>query len=320
MSDGFSFSLISVGGRGAIEFFSAVAIFISGQGRCNCLRFTANQPTKPPEKNRMKIFDVHTHVFPDKIASAALLRLQQESYQIPVFADGTGADLRRKAGEAGYSGWLNCPVVTNPRQMKSVNDWAAEWNVWPHLSLGGIHPEAEDADQELYRIQELGLLGVKLHPEYQEFRPLEKRMERFWGICEKLSLPVLIHAGQDIGFQGVVHSHPRDFAELSRRHPALVIICAHLGGWREWDDVERYLVGQRVFLDTSFAQLYMQDQAQFKRIIVNHGSEKILYGTDSPWRNLYDGVAEIVSLGLKPSEQENIFWRNAERIFHFAGK
>ncbi|NLZ62608.1 MAG: amidohydrolase [Lentisphaerae bacterium] len=263
----------------------------------------------------MKIFDVHTHVFPEKIAAAALSHLQQKSYDIPVYTAGTGASLLQKASEAGYSGWLNCPVVTNPRQMRSVNDWAAEWNVWPHLSLGGIHPDAEDADRELYRIQELGLLGVKFHPEYQEFQPLEKRMERFWSICEKLSLPVLIHAGQDIGFQGSRRSRPADFAELSRRHPALVIICAHLGGWREWDEVERCLVGQRVFLDTSFAQMYMQDQTQFKRIIVNHGSEKILYGTDSPWRNLYDGVAEIVALGLSHDQQENIFWRNAERIF-----
>ncbi len=268
----------------------------------------------------MKIFDIHTHVFPDKIAPAALAHLQEKSYGIPVFTAGTAIDLQQKALEAGYSGWLNCPVVTNPRQMRSVNDWAATWNVWPHLSLGGIHPAAEDADRELYRIKELGLYGVKLHPEYQEFFLLEKRMERLWSICEKLSLPVLIHAGQDIGFQGPVHSHPADFAELARRHPALVIICAHLGGWREWDDVERHLVGQPVFLDTSFAKMYMQEQEQFKRIIVNHGSEKILYGTDSPWSNLHDAIAEIVLLGFSPAEQENIFWRNAARLFHLNDK
>ncbi len=263
----------------------------------------------------MKIFDVHTHVFPDKIAARALEHLQEKSHGIPVFCDGTRADQLRCALETGYTGLMNCPVVTNPGQMQSVNDWVASWNAWPYLSMGGIHPDAENVPDELRRIKELGLHGVKLHPEYQQFSLLEKRMESIWAGCEALGLPVLVHAGNDIGFPEPGHSCPSDFAELARRYPGLEIICAHMGGWRDWDQVERALAGQRVYLDTSFSLPYMTDQAQFKRLILKHGVDRILYGTDSPWQNLQTGLNEILLLGLPKQQQEKILWGNAARLF-----
>jgi predicted TIM-barrel fold metal-dependent hydrolase len=264
----------------------------------------------------MKIFDVHTHVFPDKVAARALEHLQRKSHGIPVFCDGTRADQLRLALETGYTGLMNCPVVTNPGQMQSVNDRVASWNAWPYLSMGGVHPAAENALEELQRIKELGLHGVKLHPEYQEFELLEKRMDGIWARCESLGLPVLVHAGNDIGCPESERACPADFAELARRYPGLEIICAHMGGWRNWDLVERDLVGRRVWLDTSFSLPYMPDQSQFKRIILQHGTDRVLYGTDSPWQSLQSGLNEILLLDLPEQDIEQILWGNAARLFH----
>ena len=61
-----------------------------------------------------RIFDVHTHVWPDKVASSAVAYLQAKSHNLPVFSDGTAGGLHERALEAGYTGWLNCPVVTRP--------------------------------------------------------------------------------------------------------------------------------------------------------------------------------------------------------------
>ena len=264
----------------------------------------------------MKIFDVHTHVFPDKIAARALEHLQRKSHGIPVFCDGTRADQLRLALETGYTGLMNCPVVTNPGQMRSVNDWVASWNAWPCLSMGGVHPDAENVIEELQRIKELGLHGIKLHPEYQEFELLEKRMEGIWERCESLGLPVLVHAGNDIGFPESERACPADFAELARCYPRLEIICAHMGGWRNWNLVERDLAGRRVWLDTSFSLPYMTDQSQFKRIILQHGTDRVLYGTDSPWQSLQSGLNEILLLDLPEQDIEQILWGNAARLFH----
>ena len=50
-----------------------------------------------------KIFDVHTHVWPDKIAAAVLVHLQKKSCDLPVYTDGTYGGLKAKAEEAGYT-------------------------------------------------------------------------------------------------------------------------------------------------------------------------------------------------------------------------
>lgn len=263
----------------------------------------------------MKIFDVHTHVFPDKIAASALSHLRKTSCGIPVFTDGTAIGFSAKARAAGYTAWLNCPVVTRPDQARSVNDRVASLNTLPALSMGGMHPDLPDATDEITRIHELGLLGVKFHPEYQAFGLLEARLERIWQRCEELGLPVIIHAGQDIGFEPPFHSCPKDFRELSHRHPGLSIIAAHMGGWRSWDEVERDLVGSNVYLDTAFTKPFMRDPHQFLRIISNHGTDKILFGTDSPWQDLGEAVADVMSLPLTEADQQRIFWDNAARLW-----
>ncbi|NMA43846.1 MAG: amidohydrolase [Oligosphaeraceae bacterium] len=268
----------------------------------------------------MRIFDVHTHVFPEKIAARALRHLQEVSHELPVFSDGTRPGQLANAAKAGISGMLNCPVVTNAGQMRSVNDWVASWHAWPYLSLGGICPEAEDLLPELQRIRQLGLPGIKLHPEYQSFNPLEERMQPVWQTCQDLNLIVFFHAGNDIGFPEPGHSKPADFAELAQKYPRLRVVCAHMGGWRKWDEVERDLVGTNVYLDTSFALSYMPEQEQFRRIIEKHGTERILFGSDSPWQNLWTAVNEILLLQLPKEEQDKILWQNAADLFELEEK
>ena len=263
----------------------------------------------------MKIFDTHTHVFPDKIADKAIAHLREKSKGIPAFTNGTFADLENHALKTGYTGWMNCPVVTHPGQAHGVNVWAAEHNHWPSLSLGGVHPDDEDVPGILRHIADLGLHGLKLHPEYQEFALLEPRMEKIWCTLEELSMPVLIHAGQDIGFEPPFHSCPADFAELSRRHPALTIVAAHCGGWRLWDDVEKFLPGTNVLIDTSFSKLYMKDPNQFLRLIRAVGTSKVLFGTDSPWQDLPDAINDVKTCGLNDSELEDVFWNNAAKVW-----
>ncbi len=280
-------------------------------------------PLLPPESylplvTPMPVFDVHSHVFPEKVHARAVEVLIQKSHGLPAWTDGSLEDQERKAVKAGYDGWLNCPVVTSARQMRSVNDWVSAWNGWPHLSLGGLFPNApmEEVLAEATRIRDLGLLGVKFHPEYQEFGILEDRLSPMWERLAELKLPVLFHAGSDIGFLGITpHSRPADFARLAERFPGLTIICAHMGGWRNWDQVEQDLAGAPVYLDTSFSKGWMPDQQQFERIIRKHGVDKVLFGTDSPWSPLDQALREVEETSLSPQEKQAIFYGNAARLF-----
>ena len=82
-----------------------------------------------------------------------------------------------------------------------------------------------------------------------------------------------------------------------------------------WDEVEKYLVGTEVMFDTAYS-VFEMSQEQLVRIIKNHGSEKILFGTDSPWEKPAETIAKINSLPLTKEEKDNIFFKNAKNILN----
>ena len=60
------------------------------------------------------------------------------------------------------------PVVTRPGQFDSVNAFAAQLCEREGLiSFGGIHPDDETPEEHIGKICELGLRGIKIHPDYQ---------------------------------------------------------------------------------------------------------------------------------------------------------
>ena len=107
-------------------------------------------------------------------------------------------------------------------------------------------------------------------------------------------------------------------------HPDKLVL-AHMGNWGCWDEVEEYLTGAPLWLDTSFSigpitpnpeqdetpySCILDDDA-FLRIIRKHGSDKILFGTDSPWKDQKDYVERIQTLSLTDNEKRQIFSENA---------
>ena len=259
-----------------------------------------------------RIFDCHVHVFPDAVGPRAVARVSARLHT-PASYDGTRAGLLRKMAEAGIAGALNAPVATRPDQVASINTWAAAQNVWPVLSLGSIHPGFPGIADELRRVKELGLRGVKLHPEYQAFSPDESRLDTVWRVCRELGLLVLLHTGNDWFFDPPCHASPAAVARVLRAWPGLTLIAAHFGGFQHWDEVERELVGLPLYLDTSFAAGHAP-QEQFLRIARRHGVDRILFGTDAPWQDPPAVRAALLQLPLTPAEQRAILWDNAARL------
>ena len=54
-------------------------------------------------------------------------------------------------------------------------------------------------------------------------------------------------------------------------------------------EVYDYLAGENVWLDTAFVYDYLT-QEQFFKIMEKHGSDKILFATDSPWSDMAKGI------------------------------
>lgn len=278
------------------------------------------------------IIDIHTHIFPDKIAAATLDKLQSLSHSCP-FTDGTQSGLAASMDHSGIDASLVLPVATNTRQVEHVNDSSARINdLGPQTgiySLGCMHPDFSGWKEELSRIQHLGLKGIKLHPVYQGVNFDDPRYLRILDRCGELGLVVLTHAGLDIGFPGKVNVSPAMVLRAVREVGPVKLILAHMGGWRNWNEVEQLLPETSVCLDTAFClgqitpngdgyygprDLDLMTGKQFVSLVERFGAGRILFGTDSPWGGQAESLAQIRALPLSPADQTAILGGNAQKL------
>ena len=278
------------------------------------------------------IIDFHTHTFPDKVAVSAISKLSQVSHTKP-FSDGTAVGLSASTKASGIDYSVILPVATSPRQVISINDTASVINetmkVQGLLSFGGIHPDYENWRDELTRISGLGLKGIKIHPVYQRVDLDDLRYLRILDKAAELDLIVVTHSGIDIGYPELNHCSPDKILHAVKQVPALKLVCAHMGGWKMWNEATELLSNTNVYLDTafstdSFAALddgyhsaeyaRLLDEAQFLEFVKTFGAQRILFGTDSPWSDQKDSVAWIQSLPLTHEDKDAILGENARNL------
>lgn len=261
------------------------------------------------------IIDFHTHVFPDKIATKTITAMSADTHITP-YSDGTVTGLQQTMCQDGVSYSVVLPVATSPSQFDSIQKFAADINGQDGIfSFGGIHPDNDHISQRITYIKELGLKGIKLHPDFQNTYIDDIRYIRIIKECIRQDLCCVIHAGMDVGIPIPIHCPPdRAFLMLkevlSDCSKDSKIILAHIGGHMQWRLVEELLVGENVYFDLAYS-IYHIDQSQLVRIIKNHGSHRILFGTDSPWTSQKQSIEFINKLPLSATEKENIFYRNA---------
>lgn len=265
------------------------------------------------------IIDFHTHIFPDRIAARAvdtlvknLERVQSQAAQpvIPATLDGLRDSMRSNNIDMS----VVMPIATSVKQYASINSFAASINGMDGIiSFGSLHPMQENWEEALYDIKEKGLPGIKLHPEYQQFYIDSPESVRILKKCEELGLLVTLHMGIDPGFVPPAHCMPDRLRRVLDTVSGENIIAAHLGGWMAWDDVEKYLVGTPVYFDTSYIMNDI-DPKQLLRIVENHGYDKILFATDSPWEAQGETVRYLSGLGIGEEDLNKIFSGNAKKL------
>ena len=261
------------------------------------------------------VIDFHTHIFPDKIAAKTIAHLAQVG-GVKAATDGTINGLLASMERCGVDMSVILPVATRPTQFENIRNFAKSINEqYPGklLSFGGIHPDCEDYKKELDTIKAMGLPGIKLHPDYQGVMIDDIRFMRIIEYASELGLIILTHAGIDIGLPEPVHCPPKKMRKVLDDIKPEKMVLAHLGGWSQWDEVQEYLAGENVGLDTAFIYDAISKE-QFLKILEKHGSDKILFATDSPWSDMEKGIAWIRGLSLPQSVEEDIFSGNAKRL------
>lgn len=256
------------------------------------------------------IIDCHTHVFPDDVAERAMAALHA-AYQAEPVALPTVAGLLAHMQQCGVDRSVLCPVATKPSQVRPINDWLLGLQDERLIAFGAIHPYLEDCGNELDRLEQAGVLGLKLQPFFQGFTFAD---DRTLGLLECIGdrFAVLLHAGDEIFPLDDIQPTPQRLAWLLEQFPKLRLIAAHGGGYQLWDEVETHLVGRRLLFDISYTT-GKADPAQLARIIAQHGYERILWGSDFPWQGQDYALAGLRQLALPPAQETAILGGNFTR-------
>lgn len=260
---------------------------------------------------KYRIIDAHCHIYPDKIAEKAAMSTGV-FYGIPMEYDGKVSTLLERTREAGVSRCLVHSVATKPEQVSSINRFiAAEVSKsgGMFIGFGALHPESETLDEDIRELKELGLCGVKLHPDIQRFKLDDpKALRTFDKICG--DLPLLVHAGDN----RYDMSNPDRIKRVLDMYPDMTVIAAHFGGYTKWGEALESIAGYKnLYVDSSSSFEFLTDE-EIKKLIYGYGADRIFFGSDYPMWNTARELDRLFSLGLSETEYEMILSKNLERV------
>ena len=267
------------------------------------------------------IIDVHTHIFPDKIAERTIGALVGKSNNVP-YTDGTVDGMLLAMERSNADVCVALPVLTKPTQFESVTNFAVEVNnrfnnsAKKIISFGGMHPECDDIDEKMKFLKDLGIKGVKIHPDYQGTFIDDDGYIQILESAKKYDMIVVTHAGVDDGYKDQPVRCPIDrVLKVIDKVNHDKFVLAHYGGHKLWTDVLEKLAGKNVYLDTAFT-LHEIDKELFCQILDKHGSNKVLFATDCPWRDIKDDLAILRSFVQDKEVLDNILYKNAVKLLN----
>lgn len=259
----------------------------------------------------MNCFDVHSHIFPEKIAGKVVGALE-EYYNLKWQGTGTLEDLLASMDEAKVERTVIFSCATKPEQVAPANEFLArikKCHPRRFTAMGTIHPDLPDAAREIRAARSMGLQGIKLHPDFQKIYIDEPAMKRLYADWDE-NMPLMIH----IGDRRTDFSSPYRLARVLDEFPHLTVIAAHFGGYSEWQEAWKHLVGKKVYLDTS-SSIFALGARAAAEIVRAHGADRILFASDYPACRHQQAVADVLAMKLNDEENQLIFNGNAERIF-----
>lgn len=159
-------------------------------------------------------------------------------------------------------------------------------------------------------------VGLKIHPEMNDFPADDPRVDGYLALCEKYRLPAVFHSGK----KGT-NSAPEKIYAAARRHPRVPVILYHMGFGR--DHANALSVAKEAATKRD-AQLYVEtaqaDPEAVLQAIKDLGSERVLFGTDATYYGRdhyarYDALLARLKRELSAEDYGKVVRGNAERLF-----
>lgn len=216
------------------------------------------------------------------------------------------------------------PSVTKEEVMKAMDDAGIERSiVFPNPVPGDRYPEMNDiiaeavenypdrligfgrvdprrgdeAVEEIKRCAGIGLVGIKLHPFVETYRPDHPHFERLFDTIYELDMIILSHTGTNFASPGHMGKVLEEREEMKLILGHLNEGCISVAG--DYDNT---------YVDTSGSRVYMLDHA------VEKIPEKIVFGSDFPYLNYEVQKKVVEECDCSDRKKKDIFRDNLLRL------
>ena len=270
------------------------------------------------QRMNCRIIDIHTHIYPVALARRAMEVTGHENddfKKLPI-----RENLLARMREAGVDLSVNLPVVSKPQNQGEVNRFAKESARKNIIPFGGLHPDCENVIEELEKLKDMEMAGIKFHPPFQKVHLEDPKYEEMWRKINELGFPVLIH----MGTARIVRPYdlyPSGIRKILKFAPDIPIIMAHMGSFCMMKNPDEDLenLPENVFIDTAMSA-ELEDAGEFEKIVRQFGTKQVLYGCDFPYGSQKAAIERIKDSSFSDSEKEDMLWRNAAKILKAVGK
>ncbi|MEV0400398.1 amidohydrolase family protein [Actinoallomurus sp. NPDC050550] len=261
------------------------------------------------------IIDVHCHAWPDALAERAL---SGRVPQLERHGDGRISSLRDVLTRSGVDRGVLLGIADTARHVDGVNRFVARERGDRLLGFGTVHPDLS-AEENLASLRRNGIPGVKLHSLFQGFAYDDPRL---WDVLEVFGseIAVIAHVGAGGDRRSNERATPAMVRDIARRFPDLRLIACHFGGYHRLDEAEDVLLGENVYLETSWPPTMAEvDPDRVRKIIDRHGADRVVFGSDWPMADPAREIAAIRALGLSDERTEGILGGNFARLMGLNG-
>ena len=269
----------------------------------------------------MKVIDMHTHIYPDKVAAKASAAITAYyDLAAPPCHHGTVSELTSVMERAGIDYAMVSSAATTPHQVESINRFiAAQCRVDPaFIPCGTLHADYENYKAELAWMRENGIHGVKIVSEFQHFPLDDRRLFPMFEEMEKQDMFLFAHMGDP----RVNVSGPHRMMPIATTFPCLRCIAAHLGNWDDWDiaKIRPMAALPNVYTDISSAFCYVTDareRERLKAVMGEYDPTHVFFGSDYPVWCPEKELSATLELGFEQPLLEDILFNNFARFYHY---
>lgn len=140
-----------------------------------------------------------------------------------------------------------------------------------------------------------GFRGLKLAPIYQNYHPMDERMQPVYAFCEKRGIPILIHQGTTFPRRAPLkYALPIQVEDVALAYPELKIVVAHMG--HPWVEDAVVLIRKQPNVFSDISALYYRPWQFYNALMLaqEYGcGHKLLMGSDFPFTTPGDTMAAL---------------------------